>query len=91
LNPLTLACSRRPWAARLIPALDANERKVMRNRIFGGIGVVWGGGMLVSAFLRGGPEGSGAYGAGQTAALVFAVLLVVVGGYYLLKGSGKKL
>jgi hypothetical protein len=29
--------------------------------------------------------------AGQTVALVFAVLLVVVGGYYLLKGSGKKL
>ena len=62
----------------------------MRNRIAGGIAVVWGGGMLVSAFLRGGP-GSGAYGAGQPAALVIAVLLVVVGVYYLLKGSGKKL
>lgn len=63
----------------------------MRNRILGGIGVVWGGAMLVSASLRAAPERSGAYGAGQTAALVFAVLLVVVGGYYLLKGSGKKL
>ena len=90
IEPADFACSRRPSAARLIPALDANERKVMRNRIVGGIAVVWGGGMLVSFFLRT-PEGSGAYEAGRTAALVFAVLLVVVGGYYLLKGSGKKL
>jgi hypothetical protein len=62
----------------------------MRNRIFGGIGVVWGGLMLVSALLRGGPQGSGSYAAGQNAALVFAVLLVLVGGYYLTKRSGKK-
>jgi hypothetical protein len=61
----------------------------MRNRIFGGIGVIWGGLMLVSAFLRGGPRGSGAYATGQTAGLVFAVLLVLVGGYTLMKG-GKK-
>jgi hypothetical protein len=59
----------------------------MRNRIFGAIGVIWGGLMLVSAFLRGGPQGSGSYAAGQNAALVFAVLLVLVGGYYLLKGG----
>jgi hypothetical protein len=62
----------------------------MRNRIFGALGVVWGGLMLVSAFLRGGPQGSGSYAAGQTAALVFAVLLVVVGGYNLMKGGAKK-
>jgi hypothetical protein len=61
----------------------------MRNRIFGAIGVLWGGFMLVSAFLRGGPHGSGAYAAGQNGALVFAVLLVIVGGYYLLKRGPK--
>jgi hypothetical protein len=61
----------------------------MRNRIFGAIGVIWGGLMLVSAFLRGGPQGSGAYAAGQTGALVFAVLLVIVGGYTLLKSRQK--
>jgi hypothetical protein len=61
----------------------------MRNRIFGAIGVVWGGLMLLSAFLRGEPQGSGSYAAGQNAALVFAVLLVLVGGYYLLKGGQK--
>jgi hypothetical protein len=57
----------------------------MTNRVFGAIGVIWGGLMLVNAFL-GGPQGSGSYAAGQTAALVFAVLLVLVGGYYLAKG-----
>ena len=62
----------------------------MRNRIFGAIGVTWGGLMLVSSFMRGGPQGSGAYAAGQTGALVFAVLLVVIGGYYLAKGGAKK-
>jgi hypothetical protein len=62
----------------------------MRNRIFGAIGVIWGVLMLLSAFLRGGPQGSGAYAAGQSAALVFAVSLVLIGGYYLIKGGQKK-
>jgi len=61
----------------------------MRNRIFGAIGVVWGAAIVVNTFLRGGPQGSGAYAAGQVGALVFAVLLVIVGGYYLLKGGQK--
>jgi hypothetical protein len=61
----------------------------MRNRIFGAIGVIWGGLILVSAYLRGGPQGSGSYAAGQTGALVFAVLLMLVGGFYLLKGGQK--
>jgi hypothetical protein len=39
--------------------------------------------------MKSGPQGSGSYAAGQTAALVFAVLLVLVGGYYLMKGSKK--
>jgi hypothetical protein len=62
----------------------------MRNRILGAIGVIWGGLMLVSALLRGGPQGSGAYAAGQTAGLVFAVLLVLVGSYYLIKGGRRQ-
>jgi hypothetical protein len=63
----------------------------MRNRILGAIGVLWGAGILVSALLRDGAQGSGAYAAGQTTALVFAVLLVAVGGYYLLKGRTNRL
>jgi len=61
----------------------------MRNRIFGAIGVVWGVAVLISAFLRGGPEGSGAYAAGNTAGIVLGALLFIVGGYYLIRGSKK--
>jgi hypothetical protein len=59
----------------------------MRNKIFGTIGVIWGGAILVSALMRGGPEGSGPYAAGQTGGIVFGALLVVVGAYYFLKRS----
>ena len=62
----------------------------MRNRIFGAIGVVWGGAVLVSMFLKGGPKGAGAYGAGQVGGLVFGGLLFVVGLYFLVKGGKKK-
>jgi hypothetical protein len=43
----------------------------------------------VTSFMRGGPQGSGAYAAGQTGALVFGVLLLIIGAYYLLKGGQK--
>jgi hypothetical protein len=64
----------------------------MRNRIIrilGAIGLLWGGALLLRAYLAGGPVGTGAYRDGQIAALVFAALLVLVGGYYLLKGGGR--
>ena len=60
----------------------------MRYRIFGAIGVVWGGAILLRAYLAGGPAGTGAYRNGQIAAFVFAALMVIVGGYYLIKGRG---
>jgi hypothetical protein len=59
----------------------------MRKRILGAIGVLWGGAMLVRAYLGGGPVGSGAYRNGQIAALVFAALLLLLGGYYLIRGN----
>lgn len=62
----------------------------MRNRIFGGIGMVWGGAILISAFFRGSPQGSAAYATGHTAGLVFGALLFIVGGFYLLRRDGKK-
>ncbi len=61
----------------------------MRNKIFGAVGVIWGGAVLVSAFLRGGPEGSGAYAAGNAAGIAFGALLFIVGGYFLIRGSKK--
>lgn len=51
----------------------------MRNRIFGTIGILWGGAILILFLLRGGPQGSGAYAAGQYAALAFGTLMVLAG------------
>ena len=59
----------------------------LRNRIFGALGVLWGGAILIRSYLIGGPIGSGAFLAGQIVALLFAALLVLVGAYYLAKGS----
>jgi hypothetical protein len=57
----------------------------MRNMIFGGIGVVWGGGIILYSVL-GAPRAGGAYGAGQMVGTVFGILLFVVGFYYLIAG-----
>jgi hypothetical protein len=59
----------------------------MRNRILGAIGVLWGGFILVGRVAADRPVEPGAYAAGQTAGLVFAVLLLVVGLFYLIKGG----
>ncbi len=58
----------------------------MRNVIFGGIGVLWGGGILLYWFLGGGGRGEGAFGAGQAVGAVFGVLLFGAGLFYLISG-----
>ncbi|MEP6754816.1 MAG: hypothetical protein ABJA67_04880 [Chthonomonadales bacterium] len=64
-----------------------DKKKSNRNRIFGAIGVLWGGSMLVSKLLGGGAQNTnGAYAAGQSTALVFGAIMLLVGGYYLIKG-----
>jgi hypothetical protein len=60
----------------------------MRNRIFGGIGVIWGGAILIFSLIRGGPQGEGAYKAGQMTGMIFGGILLIVGLYYLVKGGG---
>lgn len=63
----------------------------MRNRIFGTIGVLWGGGVVVSAFFRELPAGaSEAYARGAVGGYVLGGLLLVVGAYYLVKGIKNK-
>jgi hypothetical protein len=62
----------------------------MRNRILGAIALIWGGAILVNALRGVGAQGSGAYSAGHTAGTIFGGLLFLVGGYYLLAGSGAK-
>jgi hypothetical protein len=61
----------------------------MLTRILAAIGALWGGGILLSAFLGSGPEGSGAYAQGQAAGFIFGAVLFGVGMFYLIKG-GKK-
>ena len=57
----------------------------MRNRIFGAIGIIWGGGILISMFLRGVPQGRGAYAAGSYGGLVLGALLLIAGLYAFFK------
>jgi hypothetical protein len=62
----------------------------MRNRVFGWIGVVWGGAILVWSLIKGGPQGPGGYAAGQMGGMIFAALLFVVGMYCLIKGGATR-
>lgn len=58
---------------------------LMRNKIFGGIGMVWGGLIMLSRLLAGPAAGSEAYQAGSMAGLVFGVCLFAAGLYEFLK------
>jgi hypothetical protein len=58
----------------------------MRNFIFGIIGILWGGLILVGYLVRGAPSGDGAYKAGTMVALVFGALLFLAGIYYTVDG-----
>lgn len=50
-----------------------------RNRVFGWIGVVWGGAVVLNVAMNGVSRGSGAYTAGSVVAVVFGIALLVVG------------
>ena len=61
----------------------------MRNRIFGGIGVLWGGALVLRWLTSGtSASGSSAYQAGQSGAVVFGGLMLLTGLYYLLRKPG---
>ncbi len=64
--------------------------KFTRNRIFGIIGAVWGGAVLVSSFFLSTSDetlsGSSAYAAGHTGGYFLAALMFAVGLYYAIKG-----
>jgi hypothetical protein len=62
----------------------------MRNKIMGGIGIIWGGVILLRALFGSSEPSAGAYKAGQTGGLMFGVLLLVVGLYYFFKAAPKK-
>ena len=57
----------------------------MRNKIFGGIGIVWGGGILAMRLFGEPSGGSEAYQSGQTGAAIFGLIMLVLGFYYYFK------
>lgn len=59
----------------------------MKNKVLGWIGVIWGGLVLLSGFVKmsSGGVGGGAYGAGQVAGFVIGGLLCLAGVYTLRK------
>ncbi len=78
--------------ARPVPDLKVRRqgtRIFTRNRIFGGIGVLWGGAILVTSIANGIVRGHGAYAAGEAGGTVFGGLIFVVGLYYLIKGGSQ--
>jgi hypothetical protein len=61
----------------------------VRNRVFGAIGVIWGGFILINALFRGVQPAQNAAGqSGQYVGLGFGVLLFTAGLYYLIRGDG---
>jgi len=61
----------------------------MRHIVSGVIGLLLGC-LIVVNFLRNGPQGQGAYAAGQLIALAVGVLLLLAGIYYLVLGIRTK-
>lgn len=60
----------------------------MRNKIFGGIGILWGGGIVLTRLFSSAPAaGAGAYQTGQSAAFLFGLLMLGAGFYYFFKKS----
>ena len=58
----------------------------MRNKVYGIIGVLWGGAIVGRKLLTDTPAtGSSAYQAGQMGAVVFGAILFLAGLYYLFK------
>ncbi len=60
--------------------------KFGRNRIFGIIGALWGGGVVISGFFRSFAPDNSAYAAGQIGGLLLGGLMFAVGLYYAIKG-----
>jgi len=55
----------------------------MRNKIFGGIGILWGGALVGRWLTSGTPSGvSSDYQAGQSVAVLFGAMMLLAGLYY---------
>ena len=59
----------------------------MKDKILGGIGVLWGGGLVVRWLLTDEQSTNSAYQAGQDTAVMFGAVMLVIGAYYLFRKS----
>lgn len=57
----------------------------MRNKIFGAIGILWGGAIVANWLFSDSPGGSAAYNAGASGAVVLGALMFAAGLYYFVK------
>ncbi len=59
----------------------------MRNKILGTIGILWGGAILVSAFIRTAPlgNGGGAYAVGSVIGFLLGAAMLAAGIHYVRK------
>ncbi len=51
----------------------------MKNIIGGIIAILWGGGVVLVAYMGGGPQGTGAYAAGSMMGIICGAMLFVIG------------
>lgn len=58
----------------------------MKTTILGAVLAIWGAAALIVHAAGGTPNHGGAYGAGQSAGLVFAVIMIAVGAWALRRG-----
>ncbi|MEJ2143449.1 MAG: hypothetical protein P8Y24_14080 [Gammaproteobacteria bacterium] len=57
----------------------------MRNKIFGAIGILWGGAILLNWLTTDSSVGNQVYQSGQSTAAIFGTLMLIAGIYYFFK------
>jgi hypothetical protein len=58
---------------------------MMRNKIFGAIGAIWGALIILNWLFGTRPDGNTAYQSGQSAAVIMGVIMLFAGLYYFFK------
>ncbi|TMK40489.1 MAG: hypothetical protein E6G56_07460 [Actinobacteria bacterium] len=60
-------------------AVSPLTKREKRNLILGVVVAIWGAAVLVAQIVASHPRSGGAYGAGQTAGVAFAVVMLAIG------------
>ena len=60
----------------------------MRNKIFGGIGILWGGALVLRWLMSGTPAAGSPLSSGQSGAAIFGALMLVAALYYFFRKPG---